>query len=84
MQNDITVTVTKRAADLGRGLFKVGATMDLDPEDMVVYHKGVRWNVIDKGYGRYALAGSETILEASPLTLVEQGEDFATFSGVLL
>ncbi len=33
--------VIKRAKDLTLGVFKIGTIVDLDTDDMVVYHKGL-------------------------------------------
>lgn len=84
MQKELKVV--KRAADLTRGIFTKKTVVTLDLDDMVVYHKGLEWKVRVMDDGRYCLGDGETIFEEVPakLALVEQGEDFATFSGVVL
>ena len=41
----LEVKVTKRDSELTKGIFKVGTVIDLDLDDMVVYHGGIEWNV---------------------------------------
>ncbi len=59
----LEVKVTKRDSELTKGIFKVGTVIDLDLDDMVVYHGGIEWNVVraDKGF---KLLGSGTYFAA--------------------
>lgn len=84
MQKELKVV--KRAAELTRGIFSKNTVVTLDLEDMVVYHKGLEWKVRMNADGIYCLNDGKTLFKEVPakLALVEQGEDFATFSGVIL
>ena len=55
----LEVKVTKRDSELTKGIFKVGTVIDLDLDDMVVYHVGIEWNVARTDNG-FKLPGSET------------------------
>lgn len=55
----LEVKVTKRGSELTKGIFKVGTVIDLDLDDMVVYHGGIEWNVARTDNG-FKLPGSET------------------------
>lgn len=55
----LEVKVTKRDSELTKGIFKVGTVIDLDLDDMVVYHGGIEWNVAWTDNG-FKLPGSET------------------------
>nr|UVX60453.1 MAG: hypothetical protein [Bacteriophage sp.]UWI24526.1 MAG: hypothetical protein [Bacteriophage sp.] len=55
--------VIKRAKDLTPGAFKIGTVVDLDTDDMVVYHKGLEWNVRKTDDGYYTMGNSETVFE---------------------
>ena len=55
----LEVKVTKRDSELTKGIFKVGTVIDLDLDDMVVYHGGIEWNAARTDNG-FKLPGSET------------------------
>ena len=55
----LEVKVTKRDSELTKGIFKVGTDIDLDLDDMVLYHGGIEWNVARTDNG-FKLPGSET------------------------
>lgn len=55
----LEVKVTKRDSELTKGIFKVGTVIDLDLDDMVVYHGGIEWSVARTDNG-FKLPGSET------------------------
>lgn len=59
----LEVKVTKRDCELTKGIFKVGTVIDLDLDDMVVYHGGIEWNVARTDNG-FKLPGSETYFAA--------------------
>lgn len=59
----LEVKVTKRDSELTKGIFKVGTIIDLDLDDMVVYHGGIEWNVARTDNG-FKLPGSETYFAA--------------------
>lgn len=55
--------VIKRAKDLTAGVFKKGTVVDLDTDDMVVYHGGLAWNVRKTENGQYTMGNGETVFE---------------------
>jgi hypothetical protein len=55
--------VIKRAKDLTPGIFKKGTVVDLDTDDMVVYHGGLTWNVRKTENGHYTMGNGETVFE---------------------
>lgn len=57
------MTVTKRAEYLTKGAFKLGAVVDVDTDDMVVYHKGLEWKVRKNEDGTYALLDGQTVFQ---------------------
>lgn len=59
----LEVKVTKRDSELTKGIFKVETVVDLDLDDLVVYHGGIEWNVVRTDNG-FKLPGSETYFAA--------------------
>lgn len=57
------MTVTKRAKDLTKGVFKLGAVVYVDTYDMIVYHKGLAWKVRKNEDDSYALLDGETVFQ---------------------
>lgn len=57
------MTIIKRAKDLTKGAFKLGTVVDVDTDDMVVYHKGLEWKVRKNEDGTYALLDGETVFQ---------------------
>lgn len=55
--------VTKRAKDLTKGVFTKGTVVDVDTDDMVVYHKGLEWKIRKNDDGSYALLDGQTVFE---------------------
>lgn len=53
--------ITKRAKDLTKGIFKKGSVVDVDTEDMVVYHGGLEWKVSKISDTEYSLLDGETV-----------------------
>ena len=64
--------VIKRAKDLTPGAFKIGTVVDLDTDDMVVYHKGLEWNVHKREDGRFALGRFDNGTEQTVFEVVAQ------------
>lgn len=64
--------VIKRAKDLTPGVFKIGTVVDLDTDDMVVYHKGLEWNVHKREDGRFALGRFDNGTEQTVFEVVAQ------------
>lgn len=60
---DLELVVVKRAKDMTPGAFKIGVVVSLDADDMVVYHKGLEWNVRKTDNGQYTMGNGKTVFE---------------------
>lgn len=69
---DLELVVIKREKDLSRGLFKVGAVVSLDSDDMVVYQGGMEWPVYKREDGRFALGRFDNGTEQTVFEVVAQ------------
>lgn len=63
MENQIDVKVVKRDKYHEKGLFKKGAEITIDLDDMEAYHSGLTWNVRKCENGLFKLNGFETYME---------------------
>lgn len=63
MENQVDVKVIKRDKSHEKGLFKKGAEITIDLDDMEAYHSGLTWNVRKCENGLFKLNGFETYME---------------------
>jgi hypothetical protein len=63
MENQVDVKVVKRDKSHEKGLFKKGAEITIDLDDMEAYHSGLTWNVRKCENGLFKLNGFETYME---------------------
>lgn len=62
METQVDVKVVSRDTTHEKGIFKKGAIITIDLDDMVAYHSGLTWNVVKHGNG-FKLRGFNTFME---------------------
>ncbi|QHR69666.1 hypothetical protein H1N94_gp70 [Escherichia phage haarsle] len=63
METQVDVKVVQRDTTHEKGIFKKGAIITIDLEDIVAYHSGLTWNVHKCENGMFKLNGFETYME---------------------